>query len=271
MLERLIDVGVSAGAAGFAPLARLLDPRESADAAEHPIKDSVNIPLSELGSRTHELPPKNATVEVAAVGPVAEETVAWLVARGRSAELVRDFDFGRPPRGRLWRPNAFLLDCVKELKPGTALDLGCGTGRDAVALAALGWTVMAVDRLPDAIARGQDLAGRHLGEPEVGRITWIAGDLESELPGGECAFDLVTAFYYYRAGLVPQMASRLRPKGSLLIEAFTATHREEHGKPSPNRVADVEDLACQASALTVRILEEGRREDRHTVRLWAVR
>ena len=203
------------------PLVRLLDPRETGAARAQPILDAVNIPLSELPSRTHELPPKNETVRVAAVGPLAEETVAWLVARGRHAELTQDFALGQASKGRLWRPNDFLLECLKGMKPGLALDIGCGTGRDAVALAALGWDVLAVDRLPDALARGRDLACRYLSKEAYAKITWVASDVETELPGNESAFDLVTAFFYYRADLVAKMADRLRPGGSLLLEVFT--------------------------------------------------
>ena len=36
----------------------LLDPRPEREAADRPIRRSVNIPLNELPERTHELPPR---------------------------------------------------------------------------------------------------------------------------------------------------------------------------------------------------------------------
>ena len=59
--------------------------------------------------------------------------------------------------------------------PGRAVDLGCGTGRQARALAARGWTVTGVDDVPAAIA-----AARRL-DPD-GHVTWLAGDVTD--PGG---------------------------------------------------------------------------------------
>ena len=42
-------------------------------------------------------------------------------------------------------PNAFLTDVVKTLKPGRALEIGMGQGRNSVHLATLGWNVTGFD------------------------------------------------------------------------------------------------------------------------------
>ncbi len=44
-----------------------------------------------------------------------------------------------------------LIDVSAEMPPGKALDLGCGSGQNAVWLAQRGWVVTAVDMSPDAI------------------------------------------------------------------------------------------------------------------------
>lgn len=48
--------------------------------------------------------------------------------------------------------DAELMQEIRDLTPGRALDLGCGSGADALALAALGWQVTAVDFSAAAIA-----------------------------------------------------------------------------------------------------------------------
>jgi hypothetical protein len=42
-------------------------------------------------------------------------------------------------------PNSFLTEVVQGLKPGTALDYGMGSGRNALYLAKLGWQVSGFD------------------------------------------------------------------------------------------------------------------------------
>jgi SAM-dependent methyltransferase len=56
--------------------------------------------------------------------------------------------------------------------PGRALDIGCGTGRDAVYLAARGWTVTGVDSVPRAL----DAAKQRANATNVD-VNWVRGDV----------------------------------------------------------------------------------------------
>jgi SAM-dependent methyltransferase len=56
--------------------------------------------------------------------------------------------------------------------PGRALDIGCGTGRDAVYLAARGWTVTGVDSVPRAL----DAAEQRANATSVD-VNWVRGDV----------------------------------------------------------------------------------------------
>ena len=62
----------------------------------------------------------------------------------------------------LWatKPNRFLVSEVADLTPGSALDLACGEGQNAIWLATLGWEVTGVDYSEVAIAKAEARAER---------------------------------------------------------------------------------------------------------------
>lgn len=84
-------------------------------------------------------------------------------------------------------PSAELLKVLREysVQPGRAIELGCGTGTNAVALAKLGWQVTAVDCVADALQQGEQKALAAGVEVE-----WIEADVQNF--GAELApFDLI--------------------------------------------------------------------------------
>jgi SAM-dependent methyltransferase len=91
----------------------------------------------------------------------------------------------------IWKgePNQFLPLEVEGLPVGTALDLACGEGRNAVWLATRGWQVTGVDFSEVGISKAQRLA-----EDNGVSGTWITADVTTWTPpkGG---FDLVIVFY----------------------------------------------------------------------------
>ncbi len=91
-----------------------------------------------------------------------------------------DATAGRPPRPTLL---AALDRFAAEGKRGHAVDLGCGDGRDTIELVRRGWSVLAIDAEPEAIARliaRPDLPADARIETRIGKfeeLDWPACDL----------------------------------------------------------------------------------------------
>jgi tellurite methyltransferase len=251
----------------------LLYPREADEARAHPIAGAVNIPLDELTFRTHELPPRDATILLTGPETLCAEAARWLLRNERHAEIAPP-EFAThvadPCPGRLWEPNAWLSEVEPQLEPGRAADLACGTGRDTVHLASCGWDVVAVDLLPDALSRGQALASRYRGL--LRPIKWRQMDLEREPLDALGHFDLIVVFRYLHRGLLAALHEHLRPGGSVLCETFTELHRQRHGRPtSPHHVLTPGELRTLLPGCEIRQYSEAWHGTAHTARIWGQR
>ena len=154
----------------------------------------------------------------------------------------------------LWteRPNQFLVEEVSGLRPGRALDLGTGEGRNAVWLAEQGWRVTAVDFSRVALDRGAAIAQRSGVDVE-----WVHADLTQYRPAA-AAFDLVVILYLHlppdaRRGVLGQAMSALRPGGRLLIVGHDLENRVAgHGGPQdPSVLYTPDQIAAELPELTM--------------------
>jgi SAM-dependent methyltransferase len=146
---------------------------------------------------------------------------------------------------QIWsgQPNDSLVAVVSDLKPASALDLGCGEGGDSVWLAERGWRVTGVDIAQAAIARAKDLAER--SAIADGRIQWIAADLSSWQP--VASYALVSACFlqspvdFPRTDVLRRAAGAVAPGGHLLVVAhadappWSEDHHHAHHLYDPDQ------------------------------------
>jgi tellurite methyltransferase len=126
-------------------------------------------------------------------------------------------------------PTALLAEWLPRLRHGRALDVACGAGRNALALAAHGYAVTALDISRVALERGR----RSAAERGL-TIEWLCADLDDDaarvLPAGP--FDLIVWVRYVHRTLLPHLVTRLAPDGTLLSEQHVLTDEAVAGPTS---------------------------------------
>lgn len=143
--------------------------------------------------------------------------------------------YSQPDRVWSGKVNHWLVEIAEGLAPGTALDLACGEGGDAVWLAGRGWEVTAVDFAGPALTRGAAAAA---GAGVADRISWVQSDIASLTPEGR--YDLVTMHFLHTPDLAVRDAA-LRAAwdatgGTLLVVAHDPRNAVEGtagGPPDP--------------------------------------
>lgn len=142
--------------------------------------------------------------------------------RYRSRERARE-DFAT-------EPVPLVADAASKLQPGRALDLACGTGRNALWLAEHGWKVTAVDGAAAAV----EILRRRAQERGLS-IDARAADLEKrEFRIEPEAWDLICISYYLQRDLFERAKRGLAPGGVLVALVHIAEPGEE---PTLHRLA----------------------------------
>ncbi len=131
-----------------------------------------------------------------------------------------DRRYGEKPS--LWsgHVNAALEEEVGSLTPGTALDVACGEGGDALWMAERGWQVEAVDVSRVALDRA---AAQAEARDLQGRVSWQQRDVLAWQPPPS-TYDLVSVTFLHfpvelRTRVYAGLAAAVRPGGSFLVVA----------------------------------------------------
>lgn len=122
-------------------------------------------------------------------------------------------------------PNAQLVAVLTGLRPGTALDVGCGEGGDVVWLAQQGWRVTGADFSPNGLRRAAD------GVEQAGvaaQVEWWQVDARTFDAAGR-TWDLVTTHFLHppdagMSDVVRRLVHAVAPGGHLLVVGHAPSH-----------------------------------------------
>ena len=223
-------------------MCHVVDVRPQDDFEAGHLPGSANLPLEELRERAHELPPAPEPLEVVDCDTSrASEAARFLSLRGHGATVILwdpiCMTETGPPRVKLWQPSPFLVEALDRIgveapTAGPALDLACGSGRDAVYLALRGYDVEAIDVLHDALSRAEDLARR---SGVILRIRVQNLEREPALPNSR--YQLLVVFRYLQRSLFCALRDAIRPGGYVVYETFhELTARTGHTPRNPDHL-----------------------------------
>lgn len=148
----------------------------------------------------------------------AGDQIKLIEAQGRQSEIDiwNRVLTAENPRFNI-KPNDFLVEMAKGRKPGTALDVGMGQGRNAIWLAQQGWDVTGFDPADKAVALARQTAQK--------LNVHLKTDIKTmeDFDFGERRWDLILLSYVGGREMAEVFQRALKPGGVLVIEAF---HRD---------------------------------------------
>jgi 2-polyprenyl-3-methyl-5-hydroxy-6-metoxy-1,4-benzoquinol methylase len=140
-------------------------------------------------------------------------------------------------------PSALLVTAIESRKPGKALDIGMGQGRNAVFLAEKGFEVTGVDVSDVAVEQAKTNASAR-----GVKLNGVISDVDKFDFGSE-QWDVITSFYMHawhrrsQTDVPKRIYDALKPGGLLVIEGFAEP---------PNKVGlQTEQLAGQFARMRI--------------------
>lgn len=170
---------------------------------------------------------------------------------------ARDWDERYGEKPLLWSkgPNRFVSEELEDLEPGSALDVACGEGRNAVWLAEQGWEVTGVDFSSVALERARRMAD----DLEL-EVDWVEADILDWDPGRR--FDLVLVAYVHFLptewmALMHKAVSWVEPGGYLFLVGHDVSTVGVSGPPNPDLLWD--PATAEEAAKPLHVVKSERR------------
>ena len=137
------------------------------------------------------------------------------------ARAIWNEAFSRPNPPLAGEPSAIVVQAVKGLKPGKALDFGMGLGRNALWLAGQGWDVTGIDISDVAVDKVKKAAAEKRLKVEA-----VLADIRQHDLGKD-KWDLIVAANMHDLTVenAPRLIAALKPGGLLVVEGFHADVR----------------------------------------------
>jgi tellurite methyltransferase len=150
-------------------------------------------------------------------------------------------------------PSPLLVAQRDLLSGGRALEVACGTGRQALYLAARGYLVDGLDISAAGLSQAREEAqrrGLRLRLVQVDLARWW-------FPS--CTYDLIVVFFYLNRRLMPALAAALQPGGLLIQAQHNIRILDERPGFNPAYLVQPGELVRLAQQVGLEVLREGDR------------
>jgi len=148
-------------------------------------------------------------------------------------------------------PTPFLEQWLPKLPCGRALDVACGTGRNALYLASKDYEVDAIDISSFALAGARDNP-----DGDQPMVNWIEADLDDFIPSA-VHYDLIVVARFVNRLLMPRLEGAMKPGGALLYEHHIQSDEPVDGPTDPDFRLAPGELRAHFKALDIRFYHEG--------------
>jgi len=154
-------------------------------------------------------------------------------------------EYNKTPPWEVGHPQSAFVDLFSsnELVVGNLLDIGCGTGENAIFLAQNGFSVVGIDLVPSAIEKAKQKAHK-LGldiDFSVGdalHLRFAPNEFDSVIDSG--------LFHIFddkrRLAYIDQIAKVLRPKGGYFMLCFSEKEPTDWGGPRRVSKEEIEEV-----------------------------